>query len=117
MWDFLVFAREKLVQKTRLERIQKWRTRMKVSALSNCSDIFTYLRRKHSEFGHMTVTDSNGMPFYHQDDALALASDQCDQWNQVFEANKEHIPSEPVLEVIHDALKKNFSNFLAFAHR
>ena len=42
---------------------------------------FTYLRRKHSEFGHMTVTDSNGMPFYHQDDALALASDQ---WNQVF---------------------------------
>jgi len=29
----------------------------------------------------MTVTDSNGMPFYHQDDALALASDQ---WNQVF---------------------------------
>jgi len=39
VWDFLVFAREKLVQKTRLERIQKWRTRMKASALSNCSDI------------------------------------------------------------------------------
>ena len=111
---FLVFAREKLVQKTRLERIQKWKTRMKASALSNCSNIFTYLRRKHSEFGHMTVTDSNGMPFYHQDDALALASDQ---WNQVFEANKEHIPSEPVLEVIHDALKKNLSNLVAFAHR
>ena len=103
VWDFLVSARDKLVQKIRLERIQKWRQRMKVSALSNCSDIFTYLRRKNSEFGYMTVTDSHGMPFYHQDDALALAASQ---WNEVFEANKEHIPSEPVLEVIHDALKK-----------
>ena len=103
VWDFLVSARDKLVQKIRLERIQKWRQRMKVSALSNCSDIFTYLRRKNSEFGYMTVTDSHGMPFYHQDDALALAASQ---WNEVFEANKEHIPAEPVLEVIHDALKK-----------
>ena len=66
---------------------------MKVSALSNCSDIFTYLRRKKSEFGYMTVTDSHGMPFYHQDDALALAASQ---WNEVFEANKEHIPYKPI---------------------
>lgn len=46
---------------------------MKTSALSNCSEVFTYLKKKYATAGHMINTNAEGMPFNDPDDAKDFA--------------------------------------------
>lgn len=103
VWVFLAHHHDLEAKQLRINRINEWRAKMKASALSNCSDVYGYLKRKYSTAGHLVNTDANGNPFFHPDDAMDYA---LQQWNQVFDVNRNHAPPEKVIGVVYEALQK-----------
>lgn len=107
-WQNLADFHAKTTRQLRFQRISQWKEKMKASSLSNKTDLYNYLKRKHIQVGHAVLCDENNMPIFHQHDAIALAQKQ---WNEVFSANREHIPCEPALRVIREALRKRSALF------
>lgn len=101
-WEFVSRHKDEILKKTRRDRIATWKRKMRHSALSDCRDIFSYLKRKHKPFAQVTVCNVDGKPMYQPQDKLELAHKQ---WGEVFTANADLIPSQPVLDVIKEGLQ------------
>eukprot|EP00438_Fugacium_kawagutii_P001679 Skav224186 [mRNA] locus=scaffold1975:325540:330201:- [translate_table: standard] len=96
-WDFFDDLKQKTARKLRYHRIKMWRQRIAGSAMSNCKDIFQYLKRKNDLPQHHITTDCRGMPFYTPGRAIEFAREQ---WNAVFNVHETPTPSGPIMRVL-----------------
>eukprot|EP00434_Breviolum_minutum_P002918 symbB.v1.2.002565.t1/scaffold136.1/size304296/18 len=88
----------------RHSRIQGWKKRMQHSAATTNKDVFTYLKMRHNMPVFTSICDLEGKPIYNPNDALRFA---CDQWDEVFSANRSSFPSEPFFNVVGPLLGNN----------
>jgi len=101
LWDAFVAIRDKKAFHVRHRRTKEWRNKIAKSAMSDCKDVYNFLKRKHEIPNHNVITNADGMPFYHPADALDFARSQ---WNPIFQYHETTVPSKPLLDVIGNML-------------
>ena len=101
LWHIFVEIRDKKAFQIRRLRIKDWRNRMASSAMKDCKDVYSFLKRKHELPGHNTITNAEGLPIYHPSDALEFARSQ---WNPIFQYHENHVPTRPLLDVVGNIL-------------
>lgn len=70
---------------------------MKKSALSDCRDVFHFLKRKHLPPGRSVICNNNDKPIGNPHEALKFAKRQ---WDEIFSVNAQGVPHQPIVDIV-----------------